>query len=80
MENNEYNDRPDTVEEVVESCQAYWVLSGLPRQRINEMKLELEQDLREALADGKTVEVVVGADVNAFAAAWVKEERTSKTL
>jgi DNA-binding ferritin-like protein (Dps family) len=80
VKNDEYNDRPDTVKEVVESCQAYWVLSGLPRQRVNEMKLELEQHLREALADGKTVEVVVGADVNAFAAAWMKEVRTSKTL
>ncbi len=80
MKKLDHRDRPDNVEEVVENCLAYWVLSGLPRRRVEEMKLELEQHLREALADGKTIEAVVGTDVNAFAAAWVREERVSKSV
>ena len=76
----DHGDLPERAAEVVESCEVYWVLSGLPRRKINEMKLEVQQDLRDALAGGKTIEAVVGADVNLFAAARMREVDVSKTL
>jgi hypothetical protein len=39
------------------------------------MRDELEQHLREAVADGKTVGDVVGTDLQAFAESWARELR-----
>ncbi len=44
------------------------------------MKGELEDHLREALRDGKTVDEVTGGDVGAFAGAWAVEDRPTMTL
>ncbi|ATY83783.1 hypothetical protein CVV65_01295 [Kyrpidia spormannii] len=37
------------------------IVRNIPRTQVDEMKAELEQHLREAVRDGKTVTDVVGA-------------------
>lgn len=66
------------ISDIIERCEVYWVISEVSRPRIEEMKLELQQHLRDAGRDGKPPEAVVGEDVEVFAEAWAKESRTSK--
>jgi hypothetical protein len=62
------------VEDVVHSCEQYWKRTGVPREAIRDMKLELETHLRDALEDGRSLESVVG-DEMAFAETWAREFR-----
>lgn len=63
---------------VVADCERYWSKTGVPRQAVSEMRLELEQHLAEAAADGRSVEAVLGGDVASFAEAWAAEYRTAQ--
>lgn len=67
------------ISEVIERCVVYWVLADVPRPEIEEMKLELQQHLRDAIQYSKPPEVVVGEDVESFAEAWADENRTPKS-
>jgi hypothetical protein len=63
------------IADLVEACAGYWLLRGITREQINEMQLELEQHLRQAIHDGKSLEAVVGPNPAAFAEAWAREMR-----
>lgn len=67
------------ISKVVEGCETYWSLSGVPRASIDEMKSELEQHLREATAEGKTVEAVTGSDIDSFANSWARENQATRS-
>jgi membrane protein implicated in regulation of membrane protease activity len=60
---------------VVADCVRYWRETGVPRTAIEEMRLELEQHLLEADADGRSPVKVVGTDPAAFAESWASEYR-----
>jgi hypothetical protein len=62
-------------ERVVRACERYWKRTGVPRDRIPEMRAELETHLHEAALEGRPVESVVGPDVTAFAEGWAREFR-----
>lgn len=64
----------------VDWCVILWGANGIPVERVAEMKGELEDHLREALRDGKSVDEVTGGNVTDFAAAWAVENRPPMTL
>ena len=64
----------------VDWCVILWGANGIPVERVAEMKGELEDHLREALRDGKSVDEVTGGSVTDFAAAWAVENRPPMTL
>ena len=64
----------------VDWCVILWGANGIPVERVAEMKGELEDHLREALSDGKTVDEVTGGDVGAFAGVWAIEDWPPMTL
>jgi membrane protein implicated in regulation of membrane protease activity len=68
---------PDRAEitRIAADCARYWRETGVPRRAADEMRLELEQHLLEADAEGRSPERVVGADPAAFAEAWAAEYR-----
>jgi hypothetical protein len=68
-------DQKDPIPEILEECFVYWLLRKVPRTSAEGMRDELEQHLREAVADGKTVGDVVGTDLRAFAESWARELR-----
>jgi hypothetical protein len=70
----------DPIPEIVNDCLVYWSLRNVPRIRAEEMGNELEQHLREAVTDGKTVGDVVGTDVQAFAESWARVSRQPSSL
>src|SRR5690348_11029438 len=61
------------ITDLVHTCASYWELRGIAQDRRNEMRLELEQHLQQAVADGKSLEAVVGSNPLAFAEAWALE-------
>jgi hypothetical protein len=63
------------VERAVGECTRYWKRTGVPRDRIVEMRAELEAHLREAVSEGRTVASVVGRDPSGFAEEWAREYR-----
>jgi len=63
------------MERAVRECSRYWKRTDVPRDRIAEMRSELESHLREAVAEGRTVESVVGSDPSRFAEEWAREYR-----
>jgi hypothetical protein len=63
------------VERAVRECTRYWRRTDVPRDRIAEMRAELESHLREAVSEGRTVESVVGKDPSRFAEEWAREYR-----
>src|SRR5258707_11214148 len=63
------------IADLVEACAGYWLLRGIAREQINEMRLELEQHLQQAVSDGKSLEAVIGPNPPAFAEAWAREMR-----
>src|SRR5216684_873650 len=64
---------PQQISDLVEACASYWELRGIARVSSNEMRLELEQHLQQAVSDGKSLEAVVGPNPPAFAEAWARE-------
>lgn len=74
------NVREDPVREVLDYCRGYWKRNGVPDARVDEMAAELHGHLREALEDQKTVESVVGPDVEEFAEEWAAPNRPVRTL
>lgn len=62
------------VDATVRSCESYWKRTGVPRSAIPDMRMELQSHLREAVADGKSLDSVVGDEV-AFAEEWAREFR-----
>jgi DNA-binding ferritin-like protein (Dps family) len=73
-------DQEDRIGRLLTGCDAYWAENGVPRERADEMLAELGQHLDEAARDGKTVEDVVGADLERFAEEWAAPNRPSKPL
>lgn len=63
------------VDRAVRECASYWKRTDVPRERITEMRTELESHLREAVSEGRTVESVVGTDPSRFAEEWAREYR-----
>lgn len=71
----------EQVAQTVYECELYWVRTGIPRRKVNDMLSELERHLWEAAEDGKPVEAVVGGgDVRTFAEAWAEENRPPREL
>ena len=65
----------DSIDRIVADCGRYWLDTNVPRPTVQEMKAELETHLREAAAEGRDPEQVVGRDVAAFAEEWARETR-----
>src|SRR5712691_5577112 len=61
------------IADLVNACAGYWELRGIERARNNEMQLELEQHLQQAVHDGKSLEAVLGPNPLGFAEAWARE-------
>lgn len=60
----------------VEQCRAEWKRLGVPESTAEEMAADLASDIREAEADGISVEELLGSsasDPRAFAASWATE-------
>ena len=68
---------PDTIETIVRDCRQYWLDTNVPRAIVDEMQIELEAHLREAQAEGRDPESVVGPNVAAFAEEWARETRVA---
>ena len=52
----------DPITTIVEDCRTYWREVGLSRATVDDMARELETHLREAAADGRSPENVVGTE------------------
>jgi len=64
------------VSDFVEQCRTEWKRLGVPDSIAEEMAADLASDIREAEADGISVEELLGssaADPRAFAASWATE-------
>lgn len=62
---------------ILADCERYWRQTRVPRQAVAEMRLELEQHLNEASAEGRSPAAVVGRDLPAFAESWASEYRST---
>ena len=67
----------DEVRQVVEECRAYWHEVAIPRYAAEDMSRELESHLRDAAADGRTPDDMVGDDIARFAREWANEHRSN---
>lgn len=74
------NAQRDGVGEVLDVCRAYWDRNGVPAGKSAEMEAELRGHLAEALTDGKSVEDVVGRDIEGFAEEWAAPNRPARSL
>src|SRR5579872_6612039 len=61
------------ISDLIEACASYWELRGVAPESSNEMRLELEQHVMQAVRDGKSLEAVIGSNPPAFAEAWARE-------
>lgn len=64
-----------TSDQVVDRCRTYWLGSGVDNDMASDMAIELRSHLQEAMAAGKTIESVVGADLETFAEEWASAYR-----
>ena len=64
------------IAEIVRDSERYWREAGVSAESIEDMKAELESHLRDAEREGKSLETVVGPDLESFAAAWAAEQGT----
>ena len=55
---------------IAADCERFWRENGVPRKARTQMRLELEQHLQEAAADGRPASAVVGPSVARFAEEW----------
>jgi membrane protein implicated in regulation of membrane protease activity len=62
-----------TAEQVADRCRSTWLASGISADSADEMTTELRSHLQEATAAGKSLDLVVGADIEAFAREWAAE-------
>ncbi len=66
----------------VEQCRAEWMRLGVPDAIAEEMAADLTSDIRDAEADGISVEELLGgsaSDPRAFAASWANERGVVQT-
>lgn len=66
-----------SIDKTVAECARYWSDTGVPSERVVEMRDELTDHLTEAAAAGQSVDSVVGADLAVFAEAWAAAYRGS---
>lgn len=59
---------------IAADCERYWRENGVPRKARMQMRLELEQHLAAAAADGRDSTAVVGRDIERFAGEWAREQ------
>lgn len=64
-----------SIDHVVAECARYWRDTGVPSDRVSEMRDELNDHLNEAVAAGQSVDGVVGPDLGAFAEEWASAYR-----
>lgn len=64
---------PSQITDLIEACARYWELRGVAKKQRDEMQLELEQHLTQAVRDGKPLQAVIGSNPPAFAEAWARE-------
>jgi membrane protein implicated in regulation of membrane protease activity len=62
-----------TAEQVADRCRSTWLASGISADSADEMTTELRSHLQEATAAGKSLDTVIGADIEAFAREWATE-------
>ncbi|MEX1004864.1 MAG: NfeD family protein [Acidimicrobiia bacterium] len=55
---------------IAADCDRYWRETGVPRRARTQMRLELEQHLEDAAADGRPASAVIGSNVARFAEEW----------
>ena len=68
-------DQQEKVKEALDMCEIHWMVTGMPVEKIEEMRDELWGHLHEAVRDGKTVESVVGDNPVFFAEEWAAPVR-----
>jgi membrane protein implicated in regulation of membrane protease activity len=59
-----------TSDQVVDRCRTYWLGSGVDSDAASDMAIELRSHLQDAMAEGKTIESVIGPNLDAFAGDW----------
>jgi membrane protein implicated in regulation of membrane protease activity len=64
-----------TSDQVVDRCRTYWLGSGVDSDVASDMAIELRSHLQEAMTEGKSVESVVGSDLETFAEDWASAYR-----
>ena len=69
-----------TIDQVLAGCAKYWASTGVPPDAIAEMRAELQTHLEAAADAGKSVDIVVGTDLDAFAEEWAEIYRGSPQL
>ena len=65
-----------SVDQTIAECARYWRDTGVPSDRVAEMRDELNDHLNEAVAAGQTVDSVVGPDLATFAEEWASAYRS----
>ncbi len=67
-----------SVDQVVATCEHYWLTTGVDPRDVAAMKAELGSHLTDAQAAGKKPEAVVGRNFEEFAEAWASEYRVPR--
>lgn len=62
-----------TADQVTDRCLSTWLSSGVSADSATEMANELQSHLEQAMAAGKSLDTVVGPDIDAFATEWAAE-------
>lgn len=75
----EINDQQTKIQSVTESCKAQWRSRGIPENEVRLMVREVEEDLRHAARRDRTIEEVVGPDVEGFARSYTIEGSSPET-
>lgn len=64
-----------TADQVADRCRSTWLTSGISAESADEMTNELRSHLEQASVAGKSIDTVVGADIDAFAREWAAESK-----
>ncbi len=59
----------------IDEIERYWKAAGISRSTVADMRFELEQHLRDAEQDGRTLTDVLGKDPGDFAQSWAAAYR-----